>query len=112
MSDLSYKISQRNKDPTITSLYATFIYNLHTLYLVSNQAIKFIFTRTIFLIMFLLIGSNLQRIVPPAPAKDGNELAYIKMKIDTSRKLLRVREYKFSPPTTNRPFRRGPPHTV
>ncbi|RZC63548.1 hypothetical protein C5167_025319 [Papaver somniferum] len=73
---------------------------------------KFIFTRTIFLIMFLLIGSNLQRIIPPAPAaKDGNELAYTKMKIDTSRKLLRVRGYKFSPPTANRPSRRGPPHT-
>ncbi|KAI3889141.1 hypothetical protein MKX03_004304 [Papaver bracteatum] len=52
---------------------------------------KLIFTRTIFLIMFLLIGSSLQRIIPPDPAKDGNEIAYIKMKIDTSRKSLRVR---------------------
>ncbi|KAI3883457.1 hypothetical protein MKW92_005543 [Papaver armeniacum] len=68
---------------------------------------KFNFTRTIFLIIFLLIGSNLQRIIPPAPAKDGNEIAYI----DTSRKLLRVRKYEFSPPIANRPSRRGPPHT-
>ncbi|KAI3897662.1 hypothetical protein MKW92_047076 [Papaver armeniacum] len=67
---------------------------------------KFNFTRTIFLIMFLLIGSNLQRIIPPAPAKDGNEIAYI----DTSRKLLRVRNTSFSP-IANRPSRRGPPHT-
>ncbi|KAI3840634.1 hypothetical protein MKX03_004646 [Papaver bracteatum] len=71
---------------------------------------KSIPTRTIFLIIFLLIGFNLQRIIPPAPAKDGNELAYIKMNIDTSRKLLRVREYKFSPPIANRPSWRGPPH--
>ncbi|KAI3889140.1 hypothetical protein MKX03_004303 [Papaver bracteatum] len=52
---------------------------------------KLIFTRIIFLIMFLLISSNLQRIIPPDPAKYGNEIAYINMNIDTSRKSLRVR---------------------
>ncbi|KAI3934440.1 hypothetical protein MKW98_002947 [Papaver atlanticum] len=50
---------------------------------------KSIRTRTIFLIMFLLIGSNLQRIIPPAP----------------------VRKYKFSPPNANPSRRPGPSHT-
>ncbi|KAI3934437.1 hypothetical protein MKW98_002944 [Papaver atlanticum] len=47
------------------------------------------FPRTIFLIMFLLIGFNLLTTI--TAVKDDTEVNFIKMNINISRKLLRVR---------------------
>ncbi|KAI3897661.1 hypothetical protein MKW92_047075 [Papaver armeniacum] len=66
------------------------------------ESISTRYSRTFcFVIMFLLIGFNLLTTI--TPAKDDNELACIKMNINISRKLLRVKkkEYDLYSPFSN-----------
>ncbi|MCL7040920.1 hypothetical protein MKW94_027236 [Papaver nudicaule] len=55
------------------------------------------FSRTIFLVMFLLIDFNLLRTV--IPDKDGNQTVYTVTNINTSRKLLRAPLLTHIPPS-------------
>ncbi|KAI3934435.1 hypothetical protein MKW98_002942 [Papaver atlanticum] len=56
------------------------------------------FVRAIFLVMFLLIGSNL--LTTMTSAKDDNEIVYSEMNVNISRKLLRVRPMGSNNPPT------------
>ncbi|MCL7044176.1 hypothetical protein MKW94_010610 [Papaver nudicaule] len=74
------------------------------------KSISIRYPRTIFLIMFLLVGLN-SIITTITAATDDYEL-HVKMNIDIARKLGRVPpvKYKTPPPIPNRPGRSGPPH--
>ncbi|KAI3934436.1 hypothetical protein MKW98_002943 [Papaver atlanticum] len=71
------------------------------------ESISTRFQRTIFLVMFLLIGFGL---LTTTVTPDDNEL-YIKMNTGISRKLigLRYKPVKPASPISNPPERRGPP---
>ncbi|MCL7046573.1 hypothetical protein MKW94_014752 [Papaver nudicaule] len=61
------------------------------------ESISTRFSRTVFLVMFLLIGFNLLRNF--IPDKDGNQLVHTMTSVNTSRKLLRAPLLRHIPPS-------------